>query len=468
MKKTSVKNLILDLFIWLPISLAGLYFLNACTPKVQLHTTRWSGQGERPLVSEKIDNLQPSSSWKSLQEEVQISEQSIEGIALEGTYLKTVRRENQGIVFQSSALVPKIADRWIGQARVLNEHSAELWDLALKNNPVYRAWKVETPPHAIFSKSLGFKPVLRTLLSSNHGEILAVDFNGSGHVVSVFPMGSSLTSTTEVQALAFPRGPKRSTLSKVNLLRFNQPEGLANPYIEVITQSPLKITSDYDLDSPPPDDRFDQVQAYYFANQILNWFKNTLSLDGPFKLSIVTHVGYPDKTNTAFYFKDQIRLGAGDDITYSKIPWDPSIVMHETSHAVIDALARLPFQGQGGSLNEGFADFFTTFYLQSPLLGDSSYKNGDFKRTVDLSLKLSEVNGGLYHDSALVSGFFWNLKKLIGNDKALQLGVRVLHRLGPNSDFRDFALSLTEQVHEFLKDEDLNKTLSLMKDRELL
>src|SRR5690606_1502757 len=127
------------------------------------------------------------------------------------------------------------------------------------------------------------------------------------------------------------------------------------------------IEGSQNMEFPPTDERFDQVQAYYYANQILSWFGRKLTLKKPLKVSILAHVGYPDKTNAAFYYKGQVRLGSGDDVTFSLIPLDPSIVMHEVSHVLIDELARLPFQGEGGSINEGFADVFTTFYLNSSL-----------------------------------------------------------------------------------------------------
>lgn len=161
-------------------------------------------------------------------------------------------------------------------------------------------------------------------------------------------------------------------------------------------------------------------------------------------------------------------MGQGDDKTYSNIAWDPTIVMHETSHAVIDVLTHLPFQGEGGSINEGYADLFTTFFLNNPLLGENSYLMAPYKRSVDQNLKLSEKNGGLYHDSAIVSGFFWNLKKQIEVDKTLLFAVRVLNRLGPQSDWNDFKLALQEQSQALFSGEDLKTVNLLMKERDLL
>jgi len=48
---------------------------------------------------------------------------------------------------------------------------------------------------------------------------------------------------------------------------------------------------------------------------------------------------------------------------------DPSVVFHEVAHAYVDELAGLPSQGEGGALNEGFADFFAAAIADNPAIG---------------------------------------------------------------------------------------------------
>lgn len=455
-------------FSWLP-SLSLVFILSACTPKSSFETSRWNGQGDRPPVPVKESDLRAEPQWASLNEQVQTSQQTIAGFPVEGTFVKTINQNNQ-IVFQSYALAESIPQKMVNRAIKLNGKKNDIWKMFLQKNAGYRSWHVESGPEVVFSRYHGLKPVVRTLLSSPHGRFVSVSFSDKGYLISADPVGSRLTDSdkpAEVPALAFPMGPKKSELSRVLLSRMAVATGLTNSKVEVRSQSPSKITVDQNLELPPSDERFDQVQAFYFANEILGWFDKKLSLQSPLKLVVVTDVGYPEKTNTAFYFQNQIRLGSGDNVTFTKIPWDPSIVMHETAHAVIDGLARLPFQGEGGSLNEGFADVFATFYLKSPYLGDSSYRKADYKRSVEQTLKLSDRNGGLYHDSAIVSGFFWSLRSSLGEDKALNLAVHVLHRLAPNSNFEDFALALREQTNDLFKAEDLKKVNELMHERGL-
>lgn len=80
--------------------------------------------------------------------------------------------------------------------------------------------------------------------------------------------------------------------------------------------------------------------------------KESLQIEIPSQIEAVVHVGFPDKINSAFYFRNKIRLGGGDDVTYSNLMHDPSIVYHESFHAMIDHLAHLPFEGEGASLKK--------------------------------------------------------------------------------------------------------------------
>ena len=406
--------------------------------------------------------------WSSSNEDVQFSEQVVSNFRIENTFIKTVSIKNSGAAFEISSLVLHIPKHILAEAEEMDHHKTSSWLLFLEKNPVYKSLKVAAPLEVIIATDPKLKPILKVSVDSRQGDIISVSFNKKGNLISAIRMGSNLTEMAEVPALAFPKGPKKSDLTAILLNRIVQPFGLATPFLEVVSESPNKITGFQSLEYATTDDRFDQVQAFYFSQEILKWFKEKISLQGTVKLSIVTNLGYPEKTNAAFYFQNQIRLGAGDDITFSKIPWDPTIVMHETSHAVIDVLSHLPFQGEGGSINEGYADFFTTYYLNSPFLADSSYQKADYKRTVDQALTLAQKNGGLYHDSAIVSGFFWSLKKLISPEKTLTLAVHVLNRLGPQSNFKDFALNLNEQSRQLLNKDDFKKVSLLIKERELL
>lgn len=445
-----------------------LLFFSSCTAHPPLLSVRWSGQGPAPSIDKYIEKSEIKNQQKSLDEEVQIFQQKASGFQIEGSFIKIVKQKNDTPVFQSALIVQNISTLNLLKAFRLDQKKENIWQQFIKSHPSFSNEKKVLPLEVIFLTSPTVHPAVVAVLEEKSGFLHALKISENADLIIDQALGSRLTDLVESMSTAFPRGPKKSALSPVLINRRNQSEGLSDGIFEVLSVSPSKIILAEPLEYPTSDDRFDQIQAFYYSQQIMSWFNEKLGQNYSAKVRIVTQLGFPEKTNAAFYFQNQIRLGQGDNETYAHIAWDPTIVMHETSHAVIDALSRLPFQGEGGSINEGYADIFTTFFLESPLLGENSYLLGPYKRTVDQNLKLSEKNGGLYHDSAIVSGFFWNLKKQIDADKTLQLAVRVLNRLGPNSNFEDFKMALNEQVTEVLNEEQIKKAHQLMKERDLL
>lgn len=445
-------------------SIIFILMLVGCTPSKSLHHTRWSGNGERPVLEDVESQVLEKNI--SAGESVVVSQQVYENIPVQGSYIKTVSQKKK-VVFESSATAHRPSLQILSEAKLLQKNNAWYWFLFLQTHPEYKSWVVEQMPSVVLAAQ-DLKPVFETVLRDTKSQkIYKLVFNNKSKLLSSTEAGSHLSELKEVSALAYPQGPAKSDLSQVKVLRDLNNDGLKNLKVKVDTESLAKIKKEQGLELPPSDERFDQVQAFYFANKILNWFYEKWAVDIGSNVNIVTQVGFPEKTNAAFYYNEKIRLGTGDDVVFSKIYLDPSIVMHETSHFVIDHLARLPFTGEGGSLNEGFADVFTTFFLNSPRLGEVSYKKAAYVRTVDTKLTLKEKNGGLYHDSAVVSGFFWSLRSLIGEEATLQLTLRVLNRLNGYSDFKEFILNLKEQV-DLLPEEQKQKALQLMQERGLI
>ena len=76
--------------------------------------------------------------------------------------------------------------------------------------------------------------------------------------------------------------------------------------------------------------------------------------------------------------------------------------------------------------------------LDRPYLGESSYLKGPYKRNLNNTSKLSEKNGGLYHDSLIISGTMWDIKEKFGSEKAKNLALETLIQLNPASNFKSF------------------------------
>lgn len=435
-----------------------------CTQEKPLQHTRWSGSGVRTSLA-NIQTKQEFSS-RSAGESIALSQQVFDGIPVHGSFIKIISLNKKNI-FESSATAARPSQNQLNKAKLLQKNRSWYWLSFLLRHPDYKTWAVEQPVTVVLNPP-DMDAVLEVVVSEKKTlKIQHILFNTALKILRTDQVGSQFIELKEVSALAYPQGPIKSDLSQVKLLRDLNNDGLKNLKVKVDTESLAKIKKEQPLELLPSDDRFDQIQAFYFANKILNWFSEKLGVDLNSNVNILTQVGFPEKTNAAFYYNEKIRLGVGDDIVFSKIYLDPSIVMHETAHFVIDHLARLPFTGEGGSLNEAFADVFTTFFLNSPRLGEVAYKKAQFVRSVDSKITLKEKNGGLYHDSAIVSGFFWNLRSAVGEELSLQLALRILNRLNGYSDFADFISTLKEQV-DLLPAEQKQKVLQLMQERGFL
>lgn len=242
----------------------------------------------------------------------------------------------------------------------------------------------------------------------------------------------------ESQAELYPMGPLKSNLSIVTLDKLISSHSLTSETVKLAPLNPSIASPENNKYEYPQDDpRFFQLHAYHYVEQSYRWFEAHLNFKMPEQISLETSVGYPEKTNTAFYFRKIIRLGDGDDIVFSKIPMDPSISVHESIHAIIDVVAHLPYEGEGGSLNEGFSDFFATHILDNPNLGEVSYKKAPFKRTVQNSKKYQELAGGLYADSGILSGLLWQIRTDLGREAAQEIAWKLLVMCHPETQFKD-------------------------------
>lgn len=275
-----------------------------------------------------------------------------------------------------------------------------------------------------------------------------------------------ISSQFDTHATIFPKGPKRSELTQVLLSELSELSKLSSPRVLVDSEAP---GSELNLKEPlvysPQDPKFDQVQAYYILDSSLKWFETKFGYKPYKKIEAVVHLSYPEKTNAAFYYAGKIRIGTGDDITYSHLAQDPSIVTHESAHSIIEAVAHLPFDGEGGSLNEGFADFFACVQLQNPYMGEAAYLQGPYKRSLLTVISFNEKDGGLYHDSLILSGLLWNFYQVLGENKSLKIASRLLVEMHSRSDLSDLKIMLPVVMEDVLEPGDLRKAKKIAEER---
>ncbi|WP_374032301.1 hypothetical protein [Bdellovibrio bacteriovorus] len=442
--------------------LLSLIFVG-CT-KASFYTYDWK-EGDKTKITVQLAGFEfaPAEKNLSAREWVRLQPQIYQGLVVESAYKKEILATD-GVLkrVRAGVVKPEIAFAHLDLASVA-EQSSGIQRKLQSAFPLFRKRPPQSVTPVITQRGGFYEVIWQVDYMDLKGQMWTLKLNQNLEVRSIRPAGSQFIDTS---AWVYPRGPLLGSVQEVPLKGLYLEPTLANHWVYVSSQAPDKIDKVAGpLKFSTQDHRFDQAQAFVYLNESFNWFQNRLGFKMPFQVQAEVFVGYPEKTNSAFYYQGKIRLGQGDGEFYQNIPRDPSIVVHESAHAVIDVLAKLPFEGEGGSLNEGFADYFTAMQLGSPRMGEASYKKAPFRRTVLNDLTVADRNGGLYHDSGIVSGTLWEISEQLGFKKGLDFSMAVLNRLVPGSDFADFGGTLKEVCAESLSMEDARKVNGILSKR---
>lgn len=438
----------------------------ACT-KSAYHVYEWK-DGDKEKVASELAAYEFAAAAKNLSrgEWVHLQPQSYKGLSVESSYRKEIlAKDGTSKRLRAGVVNPEIAFAHLDVEAVIQQapHIRRKIQSAF---PIFRKRPPQSISPVITQRGGFYEIVWQVDYADEKGRMWTLKLNKNLEVRSIRPAGSQFIDTS---AWVYPRGPLWGVVQEVPLKGLYLEPALANHWVYVSSQAENRIDKIAGpLKFSVEDSRFDQTQAFVYLNESFSWFQSRLGFKMPLQVQAEVFVGYPEKTNSAFYYQGKIRLGQGDGEFYQHIPRDPSIVIHESVHAVIDVLAGLPYEGEGGSLNEGFADYFTAMQLGSPRMGEVSYKKAPYRRTVLNSLVLGDRNGGLYHDSGIVSGTLWELSDQLGPGKGLDVAMSVLNRLVPGSDFADFAKTLKEVCLEKLTAEEARGALAILGKRGLL
>lgn len=459
MKIFSTTNFVVSAFM-LTSLLSGLF---SCQKHTEVKTLAWKS-GEPVENLKKITDIQTTLKSSEIiykGEKIQFAQQAYGSKSVDDTFVKKHYSKNSQIKSAEAAVIEKSSF----SKTLLNNR---------ETNPFYYLKLVGEKSAPLTVRNYNLNQIIK--LENNHiqnliafeyelndGTLWRALFDAKDKLVSTQKLGSGI----DAQVSLFTMGPKQSSITDVILRQLDITPAMSNQNIFVDSEAPQKISEISPLMKfDPKDERFDQIQVFYYLDFIQNWMKNNLSVRFPEKLYAVVNVGYPDKGNAAFYFQNKIRLGRGDDEHYTMMASDPSIVYHEAFHALIDGLSRLPLgQGEGGSLNEGFADFYTTVALNRPYLAEASYLKAPYKRAVNIEKHLDQKNGALYPDSLILSSLLWKVKEKLGDSKTLQLATDTLVELNPYSDFADFNVKFLAVVDKSLSAEDKATVHSILKER---
>ncbi len=450
------------------LSLSAGLLLIACSKQSRPQSFIWtpSSGKEVPgiIKSPQFSNKEVSLMGK--EELIERAPQKLGAAEVEGAFVQKITDNKGQLIFVKSVYYPDDLSKLLPIIQNLETKKFAAVEKLKKSDLTLQTAAHVFPPKVVVVTDLGTPKVVYQIdfIDQNKSGIFKMLADPTAGIISVERASSGFE---EGRGIVFPSGPKSSQLAQVVLGNLIGDGSLTKEYLKVTPQTDEKAHSpNLFFDYETQDVRFDQVQSFFYVDQALGFFQSRLGITLPFSLEVQTHFGAPEKMNAMFYYHGQIRLGTGDGVSYNNVMKDPSIVIHESCHGLIDALARLPLgTGEGGSLNEGFADFFTTVFLNNPNLGEVAYMKGPYKRTVANNLKLSDKNGGLYHDSLILSGTFWEIRQALGEQKALNLAIKTLPRLGPNGNFDSVYPSVQYALSTGFVDADKKSINEILKNR---
>lgn len=432
-----------------------------CQKRATMHTVEWeAGAGAAPTIPKDLKTQVVSVSTKY--ESIERFVQKWGDAEVEDSFLQVVKDKKREPVFLKMKYADKATVDDLNRIEELEKNKEVFLARARTRYPDIKSASYVSPIKIIVSSQSQWPKFYYQfdLIPADSTGVYRWKITSSYRVLEK----TQVSSYYDGQGMAYPNGPTTSQIEEVLLPNLRDDGTLNSTHVGVITQSGNPAVAVQQVFFYKPEDpRFDQVQVYYYANKMIQQFKERLGVELPFKIEYKTHIGYPDKKTVMFYYDHRIHLGQGDGVNYREILKDPSIVMHETAHAFVDALAGLP----QGALNEAFADFFTTSFLNNPNLGEASYVAAPFTRTVDNQMTFKDKKGTVYGDSQIISGMFWEIRKYIGTEKAESLALKTLTRLGPAGDFDSVGKIVLTVAHTDLTEADKAKVIRVLERRQM-
>ena len=301
-------------------------------------------------------------------------------------------------------------------------------------------------------------------LTKSEDKVFYARISSGGEVLQ---RGEAAVNGADGRARVFSKGPRLSDLSEETLYGLVGDGSLSSAKLNISSALNLNIWSPeqtffYDVRQP----QFETVQVYYSIDKALSWFREILKVELLNPLRVRVHIGEGGVSNAAFYHDNSIYLGTGDGVVYRDILKDPTIVIHETVHAIIDQYAGLPSKGDGGGYNEGFADLFTALLLDHPNMGEVSWIKGPYRRTLKNDWKaFRDFAPGVYRNGSIVAGTFWDIREVIGVEKTATVAFRTMVRLGSGATFNDFVPAVISAASGVLSIDEMAKVSKIIADR---
>lgn len=189
----------------------------------------------------------------------------------------------------------------------------------------------------------------------------------------------------------------------------------------------------------------EESNVFYHVNIVHDYFTkgspfNITEMNYQMKATVEYGSGYgnafADGTNIFFY-------GPGGGIESTALGAD--VIYHEYTHNVVDKIYDwLPYTGETGAMNEGWADYFACTITNSSLIGDGIWPSPI--RNLNNTLRYpDDWYGEVHYDSRMISGAMWDLRSYLGADLADSLIIRAMKLEGHSfTEFLDALITVDD------------------------
>lgn len=317
----------------------------------------------------------------------------------------------------------------------------------------------ETEPRLVweFVYSPAFDKVLRTRVDAHTGDIvsslnLVQHVTGTGKVY----LGNPKSSPTQVwQDIKWLDGSGYLTGLYAKSHRYTGSTSTGFTGVQDVYQ-PSPFVYDY----ASTDTKLPQLQAYYAANTIHDYFKDTFGLTLR-DSQLPIYVSVPDYPN-AFYMP----TGTNGVMVVGKygtidMALDTDVLAHEYTHSVVEVVApslAANYNAEPGGMNEGFADYFSCTTMGDPKVGEYVGPVFGLPAVRDLSnrnhypeeILMWHTSGSIqyqdFHEVHQIGDVWgpacWDLYTAIGKTKADRLLYTALGTLTSTSTFQSALVAI--------------------------
>lgn len=215
------------------------------------------------------------------------------------------------------------------------------------------------------------------------------------------------------------------------------------------------------------DPRFEEAMAYVFGDRSLAR-ADSLGFTGLFPRALRLRL-HATEADNSWYSRPmrEVVLGDGgvDDAE------DADIILHETAHALHDALVPGFGDGDTRAIGEGFADFWAASLTGEPCIGDwdaTSYSPPCLRRVDEPATWPAWLNGQPHHDGAIWSRLLWDLRGRLGRVDAERLALAALLEQGTATSWTEAARGLLRAAERIGLGDRLADVRSAIADRGLI